>query len=231
VARLIDGSRALVGWSVTSGRSRRSRRCAGRRRRWLELLWQRAQAAELVGGICSGQTTVVGFNQGARGAPLGDVEAMRAMARNGSVGYPVHMLRRGYEFRRVCSHCSGGAGPRLKLGKASRPLEEAIRGLGSSGGGQELFGHGGHPRAALMGRGEVAGAAGWIRKARRGKVAMHEGGLYSHSRARHGCGHGGGQGRAGGRMRACSGRVPECLPTSNMWWFGSAGVQRPVWSP
>jgi hypothetical protein len=53
---------------------------------------------------------------------------MRARARNGSVGYPVHMLRRGYKFRRVCSHCSGGAGPRLKLGKASRPLEEAIRG-------------------------------------------------------------------------------------------------------
>jgi hypothetical protein len=63
---------------VTSGRSRRSRRCAGRRRRWLELLWPRAQAAEVVGGTCFGQTTAVGFNQGARGAPLGDVEAMRA---------------------------------------------------------------------------------------------------------------------------------------------------------
>jgi hypothetical protein len=70
-----------VGWSVTSGRSRRSRRCAGRRRRWLELLWPRAQAAEIVGGTCSGQTMAVGFNQGARGAPLGDVEAMRARNR------------------------------------------------------------------------------------------------------------------------------------------------------
>jgi hypothetical protein len=70
-----------VGWSVTSGRSRRSRRCAGRRRRWLELLWPRAQAAEVGGGTCSSQTTVVGFNQGARGAPLGDVEAMRARNR------------------------------------------------------------------------------------------------------------------------------------------------------
>jgi hypothetical protein len=70
-----------VGWSVTSGRSRRSRRCAGRRRRWLELLWPRAQAAEVVGGTCSSQTTAVGFNQGARGAPLGDVEAMRARNR------------------------------------------------------------------------------------------------------------------------------------------------------
>jgi hypothetical protein len=48
-----------------------------------------------------------------------------------------------------------------------------------------------------MGRGEVAGAADWLGKARRGaegvtgKVAVHEGRLYSHSRARHGCGHGG----------------------------------------
>jgi hypothetical protein len=32
--------------------------------------------AEVVGGSCSGQTTTVGFNQSARGAPLGDVEAM-----------------------------------------------------------------------------------------------------------------------------------------------------------
>jgi hypothetical protein len=37
--------------------------------------------AEVVGGTCSGQTTAVGFNQGARGAPLGDVEAMRARNR------------------------------------------------------------------------------------------------------------------------------------------------------
>jgi hypothetical protein len=66
---------------VTSGRSRRSRRCAGQRRRWLELLWPRAQAAEVVGGSCSGQTTTVGFNQSARGAPRGDVEAMRTRNR------------------------------------------------------------------------------------------------------------------------------------------------------
>jgi hypothetical protein len=96
-------------------------------------------------------------------------------------------------------------GPRLKLGQASRPLEEAIRGLGSSGGGREWFGHGGCPRAALAGRGEVAGAAGELGKVRRGaegatgKVVMHEGGLYSHSRARHGHGHGGDRGRAGVR--------------------------------
>jgi hypothetical protein len=89
-------------------------------------------------------------------------------SRNGSVVYPVHVLRRGYELRRARSHCFGGAGPRLKLGKASRPLEEAIRGLGSSEGGREWFGHGGRPRAALVGRGEVAGATGWLGKARRG---------------------------------------------------------------
>jgi hypothetical protein len=64
-----------------SGRSRRSRRFAGRRRRWLELLWPRAQGVEVIGGNCSGQTTAVGFNQGARGAPLGDVKAMRARNR------------------------------------------------------------------------------------------------------------------------------------------------------
>jgi hypothetical protein len=67
-----------VGWSVTS---ERSRRCVGRCRRWLELLWPRAQAAEVVGGTYSSQTTAVGFNQGVRGAPLGDVEAMRARNR------------------------------------------------------------------------------------------------------------------------------------------------------
>jgi hypothetical protein len=66
---------------VTSGRSRRSCWCAGRRRRWPELLWPRAQAAEVVGGTCSGQTKAVGFNQSARGAPLGDVEAMCARNR------------------------------------------------------------------------------------------------------------------------------------------------------
>jgi hypothetical protein len=38
----------------------------------------RAQAVEVVGGSCSGQTTAVGFNYTARGAPRGDVEAMRA---------------------------------------------------------------------------------------------------------------------------------------------------------
>jgi hypothetical protein len=43
--------------------------------------WPRAPAAEVGGGTCPGQTAAVGFNQGARGAPLGDVEAMRARNR------------------------------------------------------------------------------------------------------------------------------------------------------
>ena len=43
--------------------------------------WPRAQAAKVVGDTCSGQTTAVGFNQSARGAPLCDVEAMRARNR------------------------------------------------------------------------------------------------------------------------------------------------------
>jgi hypothetical protein len=123
---------------------------------------------------------------------------VRRELRNGAEGYPVHALRRGYELRRARLHYSGGAGPRLKLGQASRPPGEAIRGIGSSGGGREWSGHGGRPRAPLAGRGEVTGAAGWLRKARRGaeeatrKMAVHEGGLYSHSWARHGREHGGG---------------------------------------
>jgi hypothetical protein len=153
------------------------------------------------------------------------------------VVYPVHVLRRVHELRRARLHYSGGAGPWLKLGQASRPLGEAIRGLGLSGGGRGWFDHGGRPRAALAGRGEVAGAAGELEKVRRGaegvtgKAAVHEGGLYSHSRARHGRGHEGGRGHVGVRLRACSGRVPECQPMSNTWWFTSATVQRPVWSP
>jgi hypothetical protein len=66
------------------------------------------------------------------------------------------------------------------------------------------FGHGGCPRATLAGHGEVAGAAGELGRVRRGaeeatgKMAMHEGGLYSRSRARYGRGHGGGRGRTRG---------------------------------
>ena len=76
-------------------------------------------------------------------------------------------------------------------GKLSEGLDRAEEG-------GKGVGHGGCPRAALAGRGEVTGAAGELEKVRRvaeeatGKMAVHEGGLYSHSRARHGRGHGGG---------------------------------------
>jgi hypothetical protein len=99
------------------------------------------------------------------------------------------------------------------------------------------FGHGGCPRAALVGRGEVAGATGELGKGRHGaeeatgKMVVHEGGLYSRSWARYRRGHGGGQGRARGARAGVLCRFPECLPTSNTWWFTSASVQRPVWSP
>jgi hypothetical protein len=46
---------------------------------------------------------------------------VRQELRNGAEGYLVHMLWRGYELRRARLHYSGGAGPRLKLGQASRP--------------------------------------------------------------------------------------------------------------
>jgi hypothetical protein len=110
---------------------------------------------------------------------------------------------------------SGGAGPWLKLGKASRSLEEAIRGLGSSGGGREWFGHGGRPRAALAGHGEVAGAVDWLGKARwgaegvTGKVAEHEGGLYSHA---WGQDTGAGTGAAEGARGCALGAFPSACP-------------------
>jgi hypothetical protein len=93
-------------------------------------------------------------------------------------------------------------------------------------------GHGGCSRAALAGRGEVAGAKGGLREVRRGteeatgKAAEHWDGLYSH-----GVGVGvvtGGRGRAGVRARACSERAPGCQPTSNTWELASAMVQRQI---
>jgi hypothetical protein len=64
------------------------------------------------------------------------------------------------------------------LGKLSEGSDQAeVDGKG--------FGHGGCPRAALAGRGEVVGAAGELGRVRRGieeatgKMAVHYGGLYS----------------------------------------------------
>jgi hypothetical protein len=61
---------------------------------------------------------------------------------------------------------------------------------------------------ALVGRGEVVGAPGKLGKVRRGaegvtgKAAVHEGGLYSHSQARHG----GGRPHAGARAAVTTAR-------------------------
>jgi hypothetical protein len=95
----------------------------------------------------------------------------------------------------------------LVLGSSSGKLHGLSRKLSEGSDraevGRKGFGHGGRPRAALAGRGEVVGAAGELGKARRGtegatgKAATHEGGLYSHSRAQHGHGHGGGRERVG----------------------------------
>jgi hypothetical protein len=65
--------------------------------------------------------------------------------------------------------------------------------LGSTG----MAVHGGRSSVEEAGHDEVARAAGWLGKARRGakgvigRVAVHVGGLYSRSRTRHGRGRGG----------------------------------------
>jgi hypothetical protein len=102
------------------------------------------------------------------------------------------------------------------LGSSSSKLHGLLgklpRGLDRAEEGRKWFGHGGCPRAALAGRGEVTGVMGELQGVRRGiedatgKIAVHWGGLYSR-------GAGvvtGGRGRAGVRARACSKRAPEC---------------------
>jgi hypothetical protein len=196
---------------VTSGRSRRSHRCAGRRRRWLELLWPRAQAAEVVGGSCSRQTTTVGFNQSAQGAPRGDVEAMHARNRK---------MVRWFTW----STCSGGvtnSGERERTVPAGLVLDSSLgrlHGLSrklSEGSDRVEVGGNGLATAGALGRlWRVAGRSlelragsgrlGAVRRGVTGKAAVHEGWLYSHSRARYGCGHGGSQPHAGARAAAAS---------------------------
>jgi hypothetical protein len=114
-----------------------------------------------------------------------------------------------------------------KLHSLTRKLSEGLDRTEEDGKGA---GHGGCSRAALAGRGEVAGAKGWLGKVRRGmeeamgKAAEHWGGLYSR-------GAGlvmGGRGRAGVRARACSKRAPGCQPASNTWKLASAMVQRRI---
>jgi hypothetical protein len=119
-------------------------------------------------------------------------------------------------------------GSRLsKLHGLTRKLSE---GLDRTEEDRKGAGHGGCSRAALAGRGEVAGAKGWLGGVRRGteeamgKAAEHWDGLYSR-------GAGvitGGRGRAGVCARACSERAPGCQPTSNTWELASAMVQRQI---
>jgi hypothetical protein len=118
----------------------------------------------------------------------------------------------------------------LSLGKLYGLPGKLSEGLDRAEEGGKGAGHGGCPRAALAGRGEVAGAKGELGGVRRGteeatgKAVGHWDGLYSR-------GAGvvtGGRGRAGVRARACSERAPECQPASNTWELASAMVQRQI---
>jgi hypothetical protein len=184
--RHTGGERDLARGGVGSGRSWRSQRGTTRRRWWSESAGPRAQASELVGGECSGLITAIPINPMARGAPQGDVETMRAA--NWKMAQ-----------RLTQSTCAGGAPNSGEhdcaipvagvLGSSSGKLHglpgELPRGLDRAEEGGKWFGHGGCPRAALAGRGEVTGAMGELRGVWRGiedatgKIAGHWGGLYS----------------------------------------------------
>jgi hypothetical protein len=227
-----------VGWSVTSGRSRRSRRCAGRRRGWPGLLWPRAQAAEVVGGSCSDQTTAIGFNESARGAPQGDVEAM--CARNLEM---VQWITR--------STCSGGftnSSERdctipvgLVLGSSSGKLHGLLGKLSKGSDQTEVAGKGLATVVALGRLWRVAGRSpelrassgklGAARRMQRGRWPCMRAGFIATCEHGTGMGTGAAEGVRGGARVGMLCRVPECLPTSNTWWFISTSVQRPVWSP
>jgi hypothetical protein len=118
----------------------------------------------------------------------------------------------------------------LSSGKLHGLLVELFEGLDRAEEGGKGFDHGGCPRAALAGRGEVAGAMGELRGVWRGtedatgKVAGRWAGFIAVARAWSR----GGRGRAGVRTRACSERAPECQPSSNTCGFASAMVQRPI---
>jgi hypothetical protein len=109
-------------------------------------------------------------------------------------------------------------------------LDSSLASFTASQGSYLGFGYGGCPRAALAGRGEVAGAMGELRGVWRGtedatrKIAGHWAGFIAVARAWSW----GGRGREGVRARACSERAPECQPSSNTCGFASAMVQRPI---
>jgi hypothetical protein len=118
---------------------------------------------------------------------------------------------------------AGGLGS--SSGKLHGLLGELSKGLDRAEEGRKGVGHGGCPRAALAGCGEVAGAMGELGEVWRGteeatgKMGGHWGGLYSR-----GMGVVTGRTRARGvHVRACSECALECQPSSNTWGFASAG--------
>jgi hypothetical protein len=206
-ARLTGGERGPTRGGVGSGRFFRSQRGTTRQRWWSELAGPRAQAGELGGGECSGLTMAIPVNPMAQGAPWGDVETMRAM--NWKMAQ-----------RLTRSTCAGGAPNSGEhdcailvagvLGSSSGKLHglpgELPRGLDQAEEGGKWFGHSGCLRAALAGRGEVAGAMVELRGVWRrtedatGKIVGHWGGLYSR-----------GAGVVAGRPWACGGSCTGVL--------------------
>jgi hypothetical protein len=73
--------------------------------------------------------------------------------KNGSPGGLVYARWRVAEIWRGCARFSGEAMPRLKLGKASQPLGEAVQGLGHGWGSTGRAGHSGRARAVMAGDG------------------------------------------------------------------------------
>jgi hypothetical protein len=120
------------------------------------------------------------------------------------------------------------------LGSSSCKLHdlpgELSEGLDRAEEGGKRVGHGGCPRAALAGRGEVAGAMGELGGVRRGteEATVKTTGLWDGLYSRGAGVVTGGRGRVGVRARACSERPPECQPASNMWELASAMVQRRI---
>jgi hypothetical protein len=80
-ARLTSGEEGPAKGGVGFGRSPRSQRGAARRRWWPESVGPRAQAGELVGGVCSGLATAIQVNPRAREASRGANESTHARNR------------------------------------------------------------------------------------------------------------------------------------------------------
>jgi hypothetical protein len=78
VVQLTSGEGGPAKGGVVSGRFLRSQRGTARRRWWPESAGPRAQAGELVGGECSGLTTVIQVNPRARGASRDVKQSTRA---------------------------------------------------------------------------------------------------------------------------------------------------------